>query len=362
MSFALRLPVISRSGLALAMLIGLASAALSGTPEHPLKHLSREERTEAIRRAQVWMQTDVASLDLKSGPSEADAFSPEETVACDFVKRESSGKTPKFFCEVSRGDEVKVKYGEANGEVYAEVAATRLLWALGFGADRMYPVKVTCGGCSADPFRQSKPQPGEKVFDPASIERRAAGHDMETSANSGWNWIELDGVDETKGGAPHAQRDALKLLAVLIQHTDSKPSQQRLICLDEHAPEDRRCERPFMMLNDVGVTFGKANLLNSNTPGSVNLKAWSGISVWKGKTGCVGNLPKSWSGSLEYPRISEEGRAFLAGLLQQLSDRQLHDLFEVARVTRRQPDTTVEDWVNAFKTKRDEIVTRVCES
>ena len=32
-------------------------------------------------------------------------------------------------------------------------------------------------------------------------------------------------------GAPRAQRDALKLLAVFLQHTDRKPEQQRIVCL-----------------------------------------------------------------------------------------------------------------------------------
>ena len=115
-----------------------------------------------------------------------------------------------------------------------------------------------------------------------------------------------------------------------------------------------------MMLNDVGLTFGKANMFNKNEPGSVDLKAWSSMAIWKDKTGCVANMPKSMTGSLENPQIGEEGRKFLAGLLGQLSDAQIHDLFEVARVTRRQPATTIEDWVAAFKHKRDEITTRSC--
>ena len=83
-----------------------------------------------------------------------------------------------------------------------------------------------------------------------------------------------------------------------------------------------------MMLNDVGLTFGKANIFNKNEPGSVDLKAWSSMPIWKGKSGCEGNLPNSFSGSLDNPRISEEGRKFLADLLVQLSDGQIRDLFE----------------------------------
>ena len=37
------------------------------------------------------------------------------------------------------------------------------------------------------------------------------------------------------------------------------------------------------------------------------------------------------TGTLDNPPISEEGRAFLAGLLVQLSDAQIRALFEVAR-------------------------------
>ena len=118
-----------------------------------------------------------------------------------------------------------------------------------------------------------------------------------------------------------------------------------------------------MMLNDVGRTFGKANMFNKDIPGSADLKAWSSMPIWKGKTGCVANMPKSMSGSLEDPTpISDAGRRFLAGLLDQLSDAQIHDLFEVARFTRRQPTTIVDDWVAAFKHKRDEITTRSCTS
>src|SRR5437870_2683739 len=64
----------------------------------------------------------------------------------------------------------------------------------------------------------------------ASVQRKLPGTDIETADIKGWAWPELDLV-ETSAGAPRAQRDALKLLASLIQHTDSKPEQQRLICL-----------------------------------------------------------------------------------------------------------------------------------
>jgi len=84
--------------------------------------------------------------------------------------------------------------------------------------------------------------------------------------------------------------------------------------------------------------------------------------IGKDKTGCVANMPKSMTGTLDDPRISEAGRSFLVGLLTQLSDQQIHDLFEVARFTRRQPDTSVDGWVAAFKRKREQLASRACVS
>lgn len=87
--------------------------------------------------------------------------------------------------------------------------------------------------------------------------------------------------------------------------------------------------------------------------------------MWRDPAACIAHLSRSQTGTLGDPKISEEGRAFLAGLLQQLSDAQLRDLFEVSRVDRRRSDAstpaaTVDQWVAAFKHKRDEIVTNRC--
>ena len=68
-----------------------------------------------------------------------------------------------------------MKFGRDNGEVYAEVAATRLFWALGFPADHMYPVRVRCEGCPAGKEATREDASGLILFDPASIERKFKG-------------------------------------------------------------------------------------------------------------------------------------------------------------------------------------------
>jgi hypothetical protein len=358
-------------------LIFLLTAGLTAPTIASTVGPTKDNRATVVARAQVWQATAIPSMDLKTGPSEK-AFRFGESVPCTYLNKKLAGKTPKFACRIDADDEVKVKYGGNNGEVYAEVAATRLLWALGFGADGQYPVKVVCRGCPAS-FGGTIRSSQESVFDPAMIERKFHGAPFEP--NDSWSWKELDLVDEGAGGAPRAQRDALKLLAAFIQHSDSKPEQQRLIC--RHQEKDKAdgkaaanrdgqmaCGQPFMYMHDVGLTFGRANKLNQNAAGSMNLVEWSRTPVWKDTDACVGNLPKSLTGTLVDPPISEGGRQFLADLLVQLSDDQLRGLFEAARaqLRLRNPSDvlsgypTVDEWVAAFKMKRDQIVNRRCSS
>ena len=89
--------------------------------------------------------------------------------------------------------------------------------------------------------------------------------------------------------------------------------------------------------------------------------------IWRDISRCEGNLPKSHTGTLENPIISEAGRTFLADLIVQLTDRQLHDLFEIARVESRsrkpgttEPPASIDEWTTAFKAKRSAIVMARC--
>jgi hypothetical protein len=348
-----------------AMLGGAGCASLGGRVPGPEE---AKARAGVIARAEVWQPTRVEAMNLRRGPTGRGAFRPGATITCTYRDKDLAGRSPKFVCAIGGGDEVKVKYGAENGEVYGEVLATRLLWALGFGADRMYPVTVICRGCPEDLGGTRTPR-GAMRFDPAVIERKMPGAEWAPEGREGWAWNELNVVNASAGGAPRAHRDALKLLAVMLQHTDSKPQQQRVVCLDQRSAKDGTCRRPFLMINDLGLTFGRANAMNRNAAGSVNLAAWRETPVWKDETGCTGYLPRSLTGSLEHPVIGEDGRRFLARLLARLSDRQLRDLFDVAQVRRRPRSPgdassgypSVAEWVGAFKAKRAAIAERRCE-
>jgi hypothetical protein len=323
------------------------------------------QRMAVLARAQVWQPVDVRRANLLEGPGWPGRFNRNAVVTCDYLDKRLSGHSPKFACRLPDGDELKVKFGGDNGEVYAELLTTRLLAALGFGADGMYPVNVICRGCPRLLGGIERPN-GEYRFDPAVVERKMEGDEWPRNNESGWSWKELAEIAPARGGAPRAHRDALTLLAVFIQHTDSKPQQQRVLCLG--GIEEGTCSRPFLMVSDVGLTFGTASLTNANQTSGANLERWRATPVWRDEPGCVGNIDRSFSGTLHRPVISEAGRRFLATLLQQLSDAQLHDLFTVARVNLRVREPgralsgfpAIDEWVGAFKAKRDEIVSRRC--
>jgi hypothetical protein len=357
-----------------AAILGL-SLALGGCatlkPLAPGEALTPQERREAIRRASVWSPTDVPSMDLKTGPEVKGDFAPNEWVSCEYKeKKNPSGHSPKFTCETSPGKEIKVKYGLRNAEVFGEVLATRLFWALGFAADRMYPVRVRCQGCPEDPAK-SPLMAGKLVeFDPAAIERKLPGRPMETKRDSGWKWSELDEIGPEAPDGARAHRDALKLLAAFVQHTDNKPANQRLLCPEGEEVGRTGCRRPVLMISDLGLTFGQASIMSRNKS-SVSLDDWSQVPVWKDPVHCVAELKGSFTGSFSSPTISEAGRAFLASLLVQLSDAQLRDLFVNARVKQRSsnpsahvekdaPLARVDEWVSVFKLKRAQIVDQRC--
>lgn len=368
--------------------VSLTACASSNGPDpdteapkgpHTLKKLSVEERAQVMERANVWRSMNTSSLNIIRGPVLPASQRIPAQVSCNFIfpDKPLTGMTPKFLCDLGKDDVVKVKYGEKNGEVYAEVAASRLLWALGFQADVMYPTKVTCRFCPDDPFRASgedwkRGNPGDKdteVYDPAVIERES-GSAVEVPGYEGWAFPELDKIGTRPGGATRAHLDALKLLAVFIQHSDSKPGQQELVCVEGGKRKDAKgnetCAQAWFVIKDLGGSFGKATLLNSS---KMKLSDWDSTVIWKDAKKCVADMPRSFTGSLEDPLISEAGRAFLSTQLAKLSDRQIRDLFTVSNVVKRGEEieidgkkrpVTVDDWARVFKRKRSEIAAARC--
>ena len=67
-------------------------------------YINANERLAAIKRAQVWRKTNVAAMNIRLGPQGEDAFAPDATVTCKYVKETFAGSSPKFGCTL-RDDE-----------------------------------------------------------------------------------------------------------------------------------------------------------------------------------------------------------------------------------------------------------------
>jgi hypothetical protein len=341
-----------------------AAGAPNWLPERPrikAAKITEPERSELLRRAHVWRKPATA---IEQVSFTAERHEPKEVV-CRFRVTELGGTTPKFDCNLESGELIRVKYGKT-GEVPAEVASTRLLRALGFGADDVeFVEQLKCYGCPEEPFSVMKAVEitrAEQLYKSLmlsyddyeqfawpAIERRFEGQPVETEQLSGWAMFELDTIDPHKGGAPRKHVDALRLLAVFLAHWDNKADNQRLVCLSEVDPDHaEQCERPFLLLQDVGSTFG---------PAKVDLDAWKKAPIWEDRSTCLTSMRElPFNGAtFGQARISEEGRRFLADMLTGLSDRQLVDLFTTSRfddelgLMRR--SSPIADWVSAFKSR-----------
>ena len=332
---------------------------------------ARKRREDALAAARVWAAppTPIAAADLRRNSADADRFSHEADVHCRFTTRPVGGTTPKFYCELPGGEVVKVKYGVGNPELPSEVAASRLLTVLGFWADRMSIVRgVQCAGCPSFPFQALRclqqtgseracfaggRDPSRVVYFPAAvIERRLPGEVIESTEDQGWGWYELERIDPARGGSSRAEVDALRLMAVLLAHWDNKPPNQRLVCPPGAARPGGDCASPLAIIQDLGATFG---------PTKIDLHNWRSGRIWKDGASCTVSMKHLPWGGGTFPdrQISEGGRQLLLGLLEQLSDRQLRDLFEGSRVTAHDQVSAEarnpEVWVKAFKDKVRQI-------
>jgi hypothetical protein len=352
------------------------------------------ERIEYVRRARVWEPTDVASKDLYNGPQGKLKFAVDQEVTCDFVPKPLGGWTEKFLCRLEDGRIFKVKY---NGrprfqEAVGEVLGTRLFWALGFYADRMLPVRVTCRDCPREPWKyvharrnkrrldehgliRSFPpeaQIGTYTFDPAALEEKLDAEPIEQRKDQGWSWKSLTLVDEKLGGATKAEIDALELLMAFVQNADDRSRQNALACpRDDLVKSDEggvTCRHPILYVDDLGAVFGKGGF-TTYFAGRVDYEGWKACPVWRDRASCTARLASIVepfrNSPLDDPVIGEAGRALLARQLEQLSDAQIGDLFRAARVERLHQtmsdgasgrrEVTQGDWVELFKMKRDEI-------
>jgi hypothetical protein len=226
--------------------------------------------------------------------------------------------------------------------------------------------RVRCYGCVRTPYYTMKvldylharerlvrsvPEDSFTDFEWVAVERRLDGAEIEADDQDGWGWYELDPVDGTRG-ANRAERDALRLFAMLLSHWDNKAANQRLLCLSPSATGDGACPRSFAYIHDLGSTFG---------PKKVELAHWSKAAIWSDRGRCMVSMRQFPYGGATFPdtRISEAGRRLIARQLAGLTEPQLAALFTAARFSEfhggRGEDADPKKWASVFLDKVRQI-------
>jgi len=338
------------------------------SPIEPIVHpewylqVSPQVRAAYISQAILWERPNINALSAEQIlEGEPATLQPDQLISCTYLdkkRKELGGTTPKFECRAQDGEVYRVKYGFKS---HTTVAASRLFWALGFGAPISTPVKVVCAGCPPDPWKTHRPFTGENTFNEAVVQEMKEGKEITLpgKAELGWSWKnDLPLVSEKQGGSTRAQVDALKLIAVLVQHGDSKPAQQKLICRPRDYDEIKNeCRQPYMYIYDIGESFGSDGLKVH----PLNFDRWKNKTIFMDSTTCIGNLRQNVGNGrtgLTQPRISEEGRLFLAEVLRQfIADRsRVVAMFAAAHMEMAEPRHTADEWADVFISKANEII------
>jgi hypothetical protein len=268
--------------------------------------------------ARLWQDPGpMSSRDLRWGAGSAER-APKAPFA--FVEHGSGGTQPKVVVADSAGVRWDVKFGE---EVHAEVAASRLVWALGYYVDEVYFVGdgVIAGFDAGGRVEDYVDASG--TFRDARFERRQDHHQ---AVDAGWGFAAnpFTGTRELSG---------LKILMALIGNWDIEGARNnRLVEVREPGKEPYR----QYFVGDLGATFGRMGARMTNHS-KWNLEDYRGEGFidqvddkevefdYDGLEGGLDKVP------LEHAR-------WFADLLGQLTATQVRQAFEAAGATPEEVD------------------------
>ena len=258
----------------------------------------------------------IASLDLFWG-SGAEARAPQGPFT--FVAEDTSGTNPKITVKDARGVEWDMKFDE---EVHAEVAANRIVWALGYFVEDQYFVpEGTVSGATGLTRASSFIAPGGAFKNSRFRARDTARPRTEEEWTIQKN--PFVGSKELAG---------LQVLMTLINNWDIMGPRNNKV-LRATGP-DGRVERQFLV-SDLGATFGRMGggpVSNKSKWNLAHFKEEKFINKVDGPT-----LYLAYDGfDPDFDRVPLEHAKWFAGLAAQLTTAQLRRAFEAAGATPEQ--------------------------
>ena len=294
-----------------------------------------------------------------------------------------------------KADRVKVKYlkppypdhNPRFNEVFTAVAATRIMWVLGFPADHVYPAgSSSCIGCGGDPFgekladNKASIKDAPTVFRVVNVEREVPWDQISAENDETWSWSDAAKF-YSDGEWTHQQKveyDAYRLALGLIHYHNALPQQNRLDCAEWEqgtGSHSKICRRPVVFVHDLGSTFGKKrsgfDLFGTNPRGSFS--AWQPQTVFINSGNC--ELRATLLGDKQ---VLKEAQDLMIRRLARMDRDTVRSIFQVSRFHMMDKEQLVrlrssgsqnvegaalDEWTNVFLQRVEEIRTaRNCKS
>jgi hypothetical protein len=287
------------------------------------KDKDKKKSSEPAGKPVLWEQVNVAERDLYNGPG-GEAMKPDLSKV-DFIEEDTSGHNKKYRIRDAKGTEWIAKLGS---EAQPETAAVRILYGLGYRTEINYLVpSITI--------------PTKGTFKNVRLEARPKN----AKRLDQWAWKDnpFVGSNELQG---------LKIMMVFFTNWDLLDMQNKVVRVT--TPDGVEDD---YIISDLGATFGR--LGNNNLPFFFRLgrqtnkpDTWEQAGFIKGVNG--GKLEFDFTGGKSRDIMNDVTTAngrWLADLLEQLSDKQLDDVFRAANYT---PDQ-IATLRNGFKTRVAEL-------
>lgn len=275
--------------------------------------------TDAI----IWKDPgDIRAKNLYWGPG-GEEDQPKPSVA--FLQEDLHGTNPKFDVRDSAGKKWHAKLG---AEARPEVAASRLLWAVGYSANENYFLpRLHVDNLPPLHRGQNLVEPGGEV---ANVRLQRHPHDEKKVGTWNWRHNPFVGTREFNG---------LRVMMALIRNWDIK-DENNAVLQDES-------NRRIYEVTDVGTAFGSSGKRHSSAYSKGNLKEFrKGRLIRKVNGDLVdlhfptfpspilifevrfyfGQMGTHWLGR-DIPRKDAK---WIGSLLTQLSPDQIHDIFRAA--------------------------------
>jgi hypothetical protein len=294
--------------------IFIASAAAGAVAQE----MEAKPSWAAQGKAIMWEPVEIESRDTFNGPGGTE-MKPDLS-RIEFIEEEKDGHNKKYRIKDGAGRTWVAKLGR---EARPETAAVRLIWALGYKSEINYLVPTIT-------------IPGKGTFRDVRLEARPSN----IKRLGEWKWRDnpFVGTNELEG---------LKMMMVFLNNWDVLDLQNKVLQTEGEQ---------HYIVSDLGSTFGK--LGSNNLPVVYRIGRSTGNPEDYFKTNFIAGL-KNGVVDLAYrgknrdlfEGFSTANAAWLAGLLNRLSDAQIRDAFRAARYSNEE----IELFVSGVKERIAEL-------